>query len=84
MFVCAGLIEELANVTDLNLACKWKILLRRTASKISIFPLICEKGDKMSWPNRFEVLVQFRYSGLSDLRVSMMFCGLLIGAVPPN
>ena len=38
----------------------------------------------MSWPIRFEGLIKFHYSGLSDLRVSIKLCRLSIGAVTPN
>ena len=33
----------------------WNMLFLKTIQKIeAIFPLISEKGDKMSWPIRFE------------------------------
>ena len=44
------------------------MLFLETRQKIkAISPLISEKSDKMSWPIRFEGIILFHYSGLSDL-----------------
>ena len=64
-FVCPELIEELAGATDLKFGMHVDHVVSRNKTKdLSESPLISEKGDKMSWPIRFECLIWFHYSGL--------------------
>ena len=55
--ICAELIEELARATDLKFGMHVEHVVSRNKTKEAISPLISEKGDKMSWPIRFEDLI---------------------------
>ena len=58
IFFCPELIEELAGATDLKFGMHVDHVVSRNKTKdLSESPLISEKGDKMSWPIRFEGLI---------------------------